>query len=322
MSSFAARVLLVAAVCVLPMAPAVAIDPKYARNLTVYHVNPHPLGAIPINMDTADAAGDLFFDMHNVFLGPLECPHGAASGHGCNNPEAIANDLVVNKLMLNVDTRYSGYAKCNIGVNGTDGHGNYCKDGTYCCFCAGANRWGPPGPCNATVGRENVRNYFGSSSHGGSCYTGSPDYECWRSNLGNKFTETEPGWWYSPQSLGYCPDHPGSATNCTWNVVSVEKIVDKKCHDQSLWGSVRKVDPAGCFDNCGSIINTTDPCFIRCFFETVLGPDAGQPHGAVAGMPLDDLIAAWDRPFASDDASQGGCPGLPHHSSISSSKVL
>ena len=154
----------------LRMSSPPSLAPQYARNLTVYHVNPHPLGAIPINMvglvlppaaapalgvwrfatsierigracaghrptgldepasppappipprartctdacartharthththththqDTADAAGDLFFDMHNVFLGPLECPHGAASGHGCNNPEAIANDLV------------------------------------------------------------------------------------------------------------------------------------------------------------------------------------------------------------------------------------
>ena len=28
---------------------------------------------------------------------------------------------MVNKVSLEVDTRYSGYAKCNVGQNGTDG---------------------------------------------------------------------------------------------------------------------------------------------------------------------------------------------------------
>ena len=67
--------------------------------------------SITLFKDTADAAGDLFFDMHNVFLEPFQCPNGAASGSHCSNPEATAPNLVVNKLVLNVDSRYSGYAK-------------------------------------------------------------------------------------------------------------------------------------------------------------------------------------------------------------------
>ena len=43
--------------------------------------------------------------MHNVYLEPFLCPHGAASGHGCSNPEADAPNLVVNKLVLTVDNR-------------------------------------------------------------------------------------------------------------------------------------------------------------------------------------------------------------------------
>merc|ERR550514_2128547 len=69
------------------------IDPAFAKNITVYHVNPHKYGAVPLNMDTADPAGDLFFDFHNVLIMPLQCPQGAASGHGCTNPEAVAPDL-------------------------------------------------------------------------------------------------------------------------------------------------------------------------------------------------------------------------------------
>ena len=93
-------------------------------------------------MDVGDAAGDMFFDLHNVIIEPLECPHGASSGHGCSNPEAVAPNLMVNKLTVEMDSRFSGYAKCNIGVNGTDGHGNVCKDDTYCCFCSGSGGGG------------------------------------------------------------------------------------------------------------------------------------------------------------------------------------
>lgn len=30
------------------------VDPGHARNITVYHVNEHKYGAIPLNMNTAD----------------------------------------------------------------------------------------------------------------------------------------------------------------------------------------------------------------------------------------------------------------------------
>lgn len=35
---------------VLFSAAIVAVDPQYADNITVYHVNPHQYGAIPVNM--------------------------------------------------------------------------------------------------------------------------------------------------------------------------------------------------------------------------------------------------------------------------------
>lgn len=46
------------------------------------------------------------------------------------------------------------------------------------------------------------------------------------------------------------------------------------------------------------------------FDFAVLGPDAGTPGGEVAGMPLNDLVMAWNLPFASDDPSKKGCPPL------------
>ena len=70
----------------------------------------------------------------------------------------------------------------------------------------------------------------------------------------------------------------------------------------------------GCFATCtdsgvGARRNTTSPCWISCFYDTVLGPDAGTPGGAVAGMPLEDLVAAWQRGFGGVD--EGGCAPMP-----------
>ena len=87
-------------------------------------------------MDTADATGDLFFDMAEVISYPLNCANGTKHHGGgpnpCTNPEAAGKDLMVNKLTLEVDSRFSGYAACNVGVDNKDPFGGYCKSGTYC----------------------------------------------------------------------------------------------------------------------------------------------------------------------------------------------
>ena len=58
----------------------------------------------------------------------------------------------------------------------------------------------------------------------------------------------------------------------------------------------------------GKLRNTSSACWISCFYATVLGPAAGQPGGAVAGMPLPVLVTAWNKPFLPE--AQGGCPAL------------
>lgn len=43
--------------------------------------------------------------------------------------------------------------------------------------------------------------------------------------------------------------------------------------------------------------NTSSLCWIRCFFDTVLGPNSGNTTNATGGMPLTDLEQAWLKPF-------------------------
>jgi hypothetical protein len=66
---------------------------------------------------------DMYFDMRSKAL-PIECAQDPTS-LDCTNPEVTANDLVITKLILEVDTdSYStNYGRCNVCVNHTDHHG-------------------------------------------------------------------------------------------------------------------------------------------------------------------------------------------------------
>ena len=57
----------------------------------------------------------MFFDMLEVLPFPIACPNGTNTSvpknrgpNPCTNPEAGGPELMVNKLTLEVDTRYSG----------------------------------------------------------------------------------------------------------------------------------------------------------------------------------------------------------------------
>ena len=81
--------------------------------VTMYHVNPKHFGPIPINMDTADEAGDLFFELMEVLTVPLACTDPArdpSSSFSCDNPEADDPSDVVNKLTVSVT---GGFSSCN-----------------------------------------------------------------------------------------------------------------------------------------------------------------------------------------------------------------
>ena len=236
------------------------------------------------------AIGDLFFDLFEVLISPLSCAQGRSHrpGHGCTNPEAVATDLVVNKLTLEVDDRYSGYAsarpmhsnapalhscaqggndahlslctECNIGINGTDQRGHACKSGSYCCFCEDSSGHKEQ-PCNQTLGREDLTGHF---SHHLKCLWFLPSYTCYEEAVFHKIsTSQHSAFWYSSLASGYC-DAPGSSGPCTWRVVAVDKIVSRKCHTEVFGAVVQATQPSSCLDACGTQkTNTSSPCWVR-----------------------------------------------------------
>lgn len=339
-------------------------------NITIFHVNPHTYGAAPINMDIADINGDAFFDLRSV-VQPLECrdPNGHYSPSDCTNPEVTAKDLVITKLVLEIDPYYGEYAFCNVCVNGSAGISGQCdKDGEYVCKCGhspgpspgsyGYECWaghcwpsrhgsqnqsacastckksenelvekpagvlayeramqqpGPSSSCNASVGRMNISSFFGARG----CRQGSPAYECWRDNVAQKTGGT----WYSTKGEGLCAQgqRPG-IDNCTWRVAEVVKVVNKTCSDNSIYTAVEAYDSSSAGNNCyqqtrcpiGAHRNSTSDCWIDCFYKALLGPDSGKPGGAVAGLPIADLLAAWAKPFSSSVPADGGCAPLDY----------
>ena len=271
-----------------------AIDPQYAANLTLYHVNEknYTLGDIT-NMNTGDLAGDAVFALRSRYL-PIECagwvpgaPDPTHTHIDCSNPEAASADLAVTKLVVEVDTRFGQYGMCNV------------HNGVYSCVCG---TWGKPAPCGAAVGVENVTEAFLRQIP---VTNATVDTTYWFLNLLEKLV----GNWYSHVGSGQCGG-PGAdpGAPCTWRVVGVERRVDKHCSEKVVNAGVVAADPA-CFSACPQPANATSDCYIKCFYGTLLGAQANEtlvPAAMGLGLPAEDILALWDSPFAADSP----CPSI------------
>ena len=94
----------------LPLLPLSALD----KTITMYHVNPKRFGPVPRDMDAADVAGDLFFELFEVLSLPLMCTDPELPAwrkpFQCRNLEVNDPTDVVNKVTLKVDSHFSGCA--------------------------------------------------------------------------------------------------------------------------------------------------------------------------------------------------------------------
>lgn len=316
----------------------------------MYHLNPASAGALPVNMDTGDVFGDLYFYL-GEFLLPLECAGQSEEGRAhfdCDNPERVDPDRVVTRVGLEVDMRmWTHYSGCNL-CNGTDPFTNKsCVVGTYVCDCF--NQY-YPARCNPKgVGKENITEHFvphrptsecssalqatcGQYSHDSSrcpacieshksqlanatcwevdlfrfcpskwdvCSASGPEWACWAANIPRKTG----GFWYSTLQEGQCKNtsEPGG---CSWKALSL-KTVRASCLSDVLASSVESHDESGCFQGCGPR-NKTSPCWIGCFFDTLLGEGARHSeHDELKGMDRTDIEKSWNSAFLPKE--EGGC---------------
>jgi len=131
-----------------------------------------------------------------------------------------------------------------------------------------------------------------------------PDYDFWNYNMAHKLG----GNWYSTTTEGKCSLN--GTGPCYWRVLQLVKRVSSNCQVGSVNKVVTKIG-ASCFSKCADPTNVTTTCWADCFFETSIGKGASTTTDTTGGMAAQELIDTWTAPFASEDASKGGCPGLP-----------
>ncbi|EGD75691.1 hypothetical protein PTSG_07809 [Salpingoeca rosetta] len=184
--------------------------------------------------------------------------------------------------------------------------------GKYECKCV----LPPPlAMCGPTVGYEDV-----AASHVQPLPApDAPNYLWWRYNLAQYLG----GAWYSFLEEGKCPHTPAAAAaaplqlannssntntgdSCYWRVVDVRKRVRKNCTDAIIQAAVQSVHP-DCFGACKQPRNVTSPCWIECFFSTLMGKtSAHEVYDPSHALNTTLLHGAFLQSFA--DPEHQGCP--------------
>eukprot|EP00668_Euglena_longa_P015149 GGOE01019200.1.p1 GENE.GGOE01019200.1~~GGOE01019200.1.p1 ORF type:complete len:310 (+),score=36.07 GGOE01019200.1:81-932(+) len=268
-------------------------------NITVYHTTLESSGFLPLDQDTADFFGAMFFGTTAAFT-QASCRLDPSSWW-CENPEVFTptDRLVVTELILEVDSRFGPYGKCNVCLH---------IPGQYICNCLPGStfgQWtaapdlGEPDPaewCGTAVGHENIGIDFVPC-----CTPSSSQDDCWFHNMARKIG----GNWYSTFSKGYCPSF--GAPHCTWRVAQIVQRIHKRCADDIIFTGVEQRN-VPCFQRCGPHRNVTSVCWQRCFMATVVGPHADHLPD-ISGLPIEQLAELWSRPLRAEGA--GGCPKLP-----------
>jgi hypothetical protein len=256
------RLVLLAAAACLPAACGVW------KNLTVFHTNQANYSAGDIaDMNTADDLGDLEFTVRAKLL-PLECSDPAFAHHAsydCANPEQDATNLAITKLIIQVDSeKVGGYCPCNVHA------------GKYSCGSFHHGGAGGGSGC-AGFGAVPVGEFLGRFYNASRYNSATPDFEWYGVNTLQRFGS---GMWYSTVGKAQC-GLPSSPSNCSWRIAEVVKRVSRNCSDGVQEAAVRAADSkaktgGGCFTRCPQATNTSSPCWIKCYFDTLLGAGAGK----------------------------------------------
>jgi hypothetical protein len=108
------------------------------------------------------------------------------------------------------------------------------------------------------------------------------------------------GKWYSTFDIGDCDN--AAATSCEWRLVETVKRVNATCHGTTMERDLIAQN-SGCFAKCNHPLNTTDMCYLSCFYNTLLGPDAGTTYPSTGGLSGDAVVKLWTGAFDK-------CPGM------------
>jgi hypothetical protein len=95
-----------------------------------------------------------------------------------------------------------------------------------------------------------------------------------------------------------------------WRNPKIVKAINADCQARALDYLV-ETRGEKCFATCPEPSNTSSPCWINCFFETVLGQGHNSSLTPAGGMTAAELNQAWLAGFASDEPSRGGCSPCP-----------
>jgi len=269
-------------------------------------------------MNSGDVPGDASFMLRAAGL-PWLCSNTSGqrdNTYDCQDIEQSANDLVVTKVIVEADSRFSGYAECNVNSS----------TGAYDCQCRAPDPPNAPHghhqhryiPCNRTVGKIAIVNESGWAHEAPDPSDPSPwessDYRYWFYNAAQKFSN---GVWYSTLAEGECDERASGSSNssandapCFWRLASTIKRVSKTCHDSKVFEAVEAVGKER-FDVCKQPLDRKGECWTLAFYDTFLGPKSNSTSyaaGSPTGMPQSDLEAAWAKAFVAEE--DGGCPAL------------
>jgi len=90
-----------------------------------------------------------------------------------------------------------------------------------------------------------------------------------------------------------------------WRNATIVKTIDADC--QAAW-ITKVVENAArdCLSTCSSL-DRTSQCYMKCFFDAILGTDSDKTIIQHGGLGRDALISAWAAGFESENQAIGGC---------------
>eukprot|EP00471_Norrisiella_sphaerica_P012367 CAMPEP_0184502224 /NCGR_PEP_ID=MMETSP0113_2-20130426/49677_1 /TAXON_ID=91329 /ORGANISM="Norrisiella sphaerica, Strain BC52" /LENGTH=123 /DNA_ID=CAMNT_0026891287 /DNA_START=40 /DNA_END=407 /DNA_ORIENTATION=+ len=116
-------------------------------------------------MNLGDVFGDAYFDLGTI-MAPILCKNASYKAMFtayCDNPETDGGNLVIHKVIVEAENRFSTYGRCNVCKNGTLAPylpQKSCKKGVYYCVCREPDT--EYKVCESRyIGHENVNETYG-----------------------------------------------------------------------------------------------------------------------------------------------------------------